>query len=64
MKSKKDLGGLIFVGCMFAGMGFGYLMGHMVGGMFIGMGVGFIGRAILVLSDREKENIDHQNHGE
>jgi len=45
-------------------MGFGYIFGHMVGGMFVGMGVGFIGRAILVLSDREKENTDHHNHGE
>ncbi len=64
MKSKKQLGGLIFVGCMFAGMGFGYFMDQMLGGMFIGMGVGFIGRAILLLSDREKEVTDYQDHGE
>ena len=62
MNNKKQLGGLIFTGCMFAGMGFGYFLGNMVGGMFIGMGVGFIGRAILVLSDQEQQNFENQDH--
>lgn len=52
---KSRVGGLVFVGCMMAGMGIGMALGNMVAGMFIGMGVGFAGRAILMISDSEKE---------
>lgn len=51
---KSQLGGLVFVGCMMAGMGIGMAMGNMVAGMFIGMGVGFASKAILMISDSEK----------
>ena len=33
--------GVLFVGCMFIGMGAGLLAGHLTAGLFIGMGVGF-----------------------
>ena len=40
MKEKKSE--LVFVGCMFVGMGVGYIIDNLVGGMFVGMGIGFI----------------------
>ncbi len=39
--------GLLFVACMFLGMGGGLLAGHLQAGLFAGMGVGFL--AIVVL---------------
>ncbi len=53
---KSKVGGLVFVGCMMAGMGIGMALGNMNAGMFIGMGVGFAGRAILMISDSEKDH--------
>ena len=38
--------GLIFVGCMFLGMGIGKLYGDVSVGTLIGMGIGFIGMAV------------------
>lgn len=52
---KSQVGGLVFVGCMMAGMGIGMALGNMVAGMFIGMGVGFAGRAIMMISDSERQ---------
>ena len=34
--------GTIFVGCMFLGIGIGWLLGEIGAGTMIGMGVGFI----------------------
>jgi putative effector of murein hydrolase LrgA (UPF0299 family) len=50
MENKKinaqSIGGLIFAGCMFIGMGIGFYLNHLLPGIFIGMGVGFIGMGI------------------
>lgn len=59
--NKSKVGGLVFVGCMMAGMGIGMALGHMVPGMFIGMGVGFAGRAILMISDAERNQDSPQS---
>ena len=53
MKNTK-ITGLIFVGCMMAGMGFGILFGNLVAGMFIGMGIGFAGQAIMMIVEKER----------
>ena len=57
MKKKKTSGiaGTAFVGCMFVGMGLGYLFGATNAGMFIGMGVGFAFMAIIRWSAMERE---------
>ncbi len=39
-KDKKDE--IIFVGCMFVGIGLGFLFDHIPAGTMIGMGAGFI----------------------
>jgi hypothetical protein len=44
-KEKNKISGGIFVGCLFIGMGTGYLIGNMLAGLFIGMGVGFLASA-------------------
>ena len=46
LKEKNKVAGTIFVGCLFLGMGIGFLTGHLVPGLFIGMGVGFIAGAV------------------
>lgn len=48
-KKGKDKGfvGLIFVGCLFLGMGIGFLTDNFVVWMFIGMGVGFLLMALV-----------------
>ena len=44
MKNKKEdkRGENIFLGCMFVGIGFGFLFDNITAGTMIGMGVGFI----------------------
>ena len=43
MDNKKDKkGGYAFVGCMFIGVGIGYLIENFLAGASIGMGVGFL----------------------
>jgi len=42
--SKKQI---IFVGCMFVGIGTGILFGHASEGTLIGMGVGFLAQFFL-----------------
>lgn len=42
---KNKVTGVLFVGCMFIGMGIGFLTQHVVAGLFIGMGVGFLASA-------------------
>lgn len=45
-KNRNKIAGALFVGCMFIGMGIGFLLDRMTGGLFIGMGVGFLASAI------------------
>ena len=45
--------GVIFVGCMFIGMGVGFLLNHLVVGLFVGMGVGFLGMGIVYLVSKK-----------
>lgn len=40
---------LIFPGCMFVGMGIGFLFDALQVGLFIGMGVGFISIGLIKL---------------
>tara|TARA_B100000029_G_C17509923_1_gene935839 strand:- start:301 stop:459 length:159 start_codon:yes stop_codon:yes gene_type:complete len=48
MKEKKDKKGeYVFLGCMFIGVGFGYLIGNFLAGASIGMGVGFLSKLFL-----------------
>lgn len=54
MATKKDnkfdsAGGVVFVGCMFIGMGLGYFFNQFAVGLFIGMGVGFVGMGLVTL---------------
>lgn len=42
-------GGVIFVGCMFIGMGLGFYYNMIAVGMFIGMGIGFLGMGLTYL---------------
>ena len=43
MDNKKDeKGEYAFLGCMFIGVGIGYLIGNFLAGASIGMGVGFL----------------------
>ena len=45
---KKDkIGNTVFLGCMFIGVGIGYLIGNFLAGASIGMGVGFLSRLFL-----------------
>lgn len=50
MENKKNLGatigGIVFTGFMFIGMGLGFYYGQLLPGIFIGMGAGFVGMAI------------------
>ena len=48
MKNKKEdkRGENIFVGCMFIGIGLGFLFEHMPAGTMIGMGVGCIAQQL------------------
>lgn len=41
----KKITGVLFVGCMFVGMGIGYVLHQIPAGLFIGMGVGFLASA-------------------
>jgi len=51
MKKKKsdEAGGLLFVGGLMLGIGFGLLFGHVASGTMIGLGVGFIAMAIYYI---------------
>ena len=52
-KSTYGIGGLLFVGFMFLGMGLGYIFNDRNTGMYIGMGVGFIAMGILSLRNSQ-----------
>lgn len=45
-KQKQTVGGVLFTGCMFIGLGLGFYLDHIVVGLFIGMGVGFLAMAL------------------
>ena len=48
MSDKKDKRSeYAFVGCMFIGVGIGYLVGNFLAGASIGMGVGFLSRLFI-----------------
>jgi hypothetical protein len=45
-KTRATVGGIIFTGCMFIGLGLGIYFHHTVVGLFIGMGVGFVAMGV------------------
>ena len=48
MSDKKDeKGEYVFVGCMFIGVGIGYLVGNFLAGASIGIGVGFLSKLLF-----------------
>ena len=53
--------GLIFVGCMFIGMGLGQLLGATSVGMFIGMGVGFLAQAFVKFNNKPQHSVNIHN---
>ncbi len=45
MGNKKDKRGeYAFLGCMYIGVGVGYLIGNFLAGASVGMGIGFLSR--------------------
>ena len=44
--TRVVVGGIIFTGCMFIGMGLGMYYYRLVEGLFIGMGVGFLAMGV------------------
>lgn len=53
-RTAQQAGGLLFVGCMFIGMGAGKYFGNMSIGLFGGMGLGFIMMAVVIMSAANK----------
>ena len=54
MKTTSTIAGLIFVGCMFIGLGLGFYFNMIPIGLFIGMGVGFVAMGITYAILRNK----------
>jgi len=52
--ASRHVGGLVFVGLMFLGMGLGLLVERPDVGLFVGMGLGFIAMAFLRGGAEEK----------
>ena len=55
-KTRATVGGIIFTGCMFIGLGLGIYLHHTVVGLFLGIGVGFVAMGIawaMVKKDTE-----------
>lgn len=55
MEKQEETSEVLFVGCMFLGMGIGFLLDQIGAGMFIGMGVGFIASAFYKKEKETKE---------
>jgi len=52
--ASRHVGGLVFIGLMFLGMGLGLLVERLDVGLFVGMGLGFIVMALLRGGAEEK----------
>lgn len=52
-KEKDKIGGLLFVGCMFIGMGIGQYEGATGTGTLIGLGVGFLAMAVYRVAKKD-----------
>jgi hypothetical protein len=52
-RKKYTAGGLLFVGCMFVGMGLGFFFGHLLTGLLTGMGAGFVAFGIIMLLSKD-----------
>ena len=46
-KKRKEIGGLVFVGCAVIGMGISFATNTMPVGLFVGVGVGFLMMALI-----------------
>ncbi|MCB2221642.1 MAG: hypothetical protein KQI35_14695 [Bacteroidetes bacterium] len=48
-KMKKDFSasGILFVGCIFIGLGLGIIFNVVVAGLLVGLGTGFLSRGII-----------------
>jgi len=46
-RNDYKVGGILFAGCMFLGMGIGKIFDEAGTGMLIGMGIGFLASALL-----------------
>ena len=56
MDNKQNKKGeYAFLGCMFIGVGIGYLIGNFLAGASIGMGVGFLSRLFFKI-DKPKDH--------
>ena len=53
--SKSNLPNLLMSGCMFIGIGLGFVFGQIPAGTMIGMGVGMIVRGALIAGDTRGE---------
>jgi hypothetical protein len=46
MEMNHGIGGVVFTGCMFLGIGLGLLFDNVAAGTLIGMGAGFLAMAL------------------
>ena len=54
MKNSSAIGGVVFVGCMFIGLGLGMFYHHLVVGLMLGMGIGFVAMGVVWAIFRQK----------
>ena len=52
-KTNYKNGSLLYVGCMFIGLGIGMYYGEIAAGVLIGMGVGFIAMGIITKVNKQ-----------
>ena len=55
MKDNSTVGGVIFVGCMFIGLGIGMLYNKTAVGVILGLGVGFIVMGLIRAFSRKND---------
>ena len=55
MKDNSTVGGVVFVGCMFIGLGIGILYNKTAVGVILGLGVGFIVMGAIKAFSRKKD---------